>query len=280
LGRWGEVVHYFDCQIAPIEFQTDWRAMDKSSETNRTDGAKSSFSGTKILVLVSLVAVVSVSYWQLGSRLSLESITDQNRLLQQYKQQHPLFVYAIATLIYVMVTGLSLPGAAVMTLFYGWYLGLVPGFLIVSFASTAGASLAFLVSRYLFRDAIRNQFAAHADRFHESLEKEGPIFLFTLRLVPAIPFFVINAVMGLTPIKLKTFWWVSQLGMLPGTLVYIYAGSSVPSLEALAENGIYAAFSASQMARILAALVLLGIFPLFARYLLARLLPKKTKGQE
>ena len=91
-------------------------------------------------------------------------------------------------------------------------------------------------------------------------------FLFTLRLIPAVPFFVINAVMGLTPIKTRTFWWVSQLGMLAGTAVFVYAGSSVPNLQALADDGINAVFNPTQMAQIIGAFVLLGIFPLVVRY--------------
>lgn len=174
-------------------------------------------------------------------------------------------VYGVAFLVYVVVTGLSLPGAAVLTLVYGWYFGLFRGIVLVSFASTAGATLAFLLSRFLFRDAIQKRFGQRLDSFNESLEREGPFFLFTMRLIPAVPFFVINAVMGLTPIRTTTFWWVSQLGMLAGTAVYVYAGSSVPNLQALADDGIGAVFSLSQLAQIVTAFVLLGLFPLIVR---------------
>ena len=126
--------------------------------------------------------------------------------------------------------------------------------------------MAFLLSRLIFREAIQNRFGDRLSSFTVSLEKEGPFFLFTLRLIPAVPFFVINAVMGLTPIKTFTFWWVSQFGMLAGTAVYVYAGSRVPNLKALADDGIHAVFSPSQMTQIIIAFVILGLFPLVVRY--------------
>lgn len=129
-----------------------------------------------------------------------------------------------------------------------------------------GATLAFLLSRFLFRDFIQDRFGDRLENFNQSLEREGPFFLFTLRLVPAVPFFVINAVMGLTPIKTTTFWWVSQLGMLAGTVVFVYAGSSVPSLQTLAEERINAVFTPRQFTQILLAFVLLGTFPLAVRW--------------
>ena len=186
--------------------------------------------------------------------------------LRDYQAQHPVLVFAIAFLIYVTVTGMSLPGAAGLTLVYGWYFGFVESLVLVSFASTLGATIAFLFSRYLFRDAIMNRFGDRLAKFNESLEREGSFYLFTLRLIPAIPFFIVNAVMGLTPLKPWTFWWVSQIGMLGGTAVFCYAGSSVPNLATLAEKGVNAAFSSTQMAQIIGAFVLMGAFPLVARW--------------
>ena len=139
-----------------------------------------------------------------------------------------------------------------------------------------GATLAFLLSRFLFRDFIQGRFGERLDSFNQSLEREGPFFLFTLRLVPAVPFFVINAVMGLTPIKTTTFWWVSQLGMLAGTVVFVYAGSSVPSLQTLAEERINAVFTPRQFTQILLAFVLLGTFPLAVRWGM-KLFPRKQR---
>ncbi len=220
----------------------------------------------KLGILLLLVGIVGVGYTQFGDTLSLANLAKQESQLREFQQLHPVLVFGIAFLIYVVVTGLSLPGAAVLTLLYGWYFGLLPGIIVVSFASTMGATLAFLLSRFLFRDAIQRRFGDRLTKFNESLEREGPFFLFTLRLIPAVPFFVINAVMGLTPIRTLTFWWVSQLGMLAGTAVYVYAGSSVPSLQTLADNGINAVFTPSQFSQIFLAFVLLGTFPLAVRW--------------
>ncbi len=178
----------------------------------------------------------------------------------------------------MIVTGLSLPGATVLSLIYGWYFGWVRGMVVVSFSSTAGASLAFLLSRFLFRDLVQRRFGDRLQSFNQSLEREGPFYLFSLRLIPAVPFFIINAVMGLTPIRLRTFWWVSQLGMLPGTVVYVYAGSSVPSLQTLADKGVSAAFTPQQLTQILIAFVVLGVFPLVVRRIL-KLFQHKTPRQ-
>ncbi len=225
---------------------------------------KSSWWKFGIFALVAIIAVVL--YTQFGSYLSLASLADQESALRDYQVQHPVLVFAIAFLVYVAVTGMSLPGAAALTLMYGWYFGFAEGLLLVSFASTLGATVAFLLSRYLFREAIMSRFGSRLEKFNESLEQEGAFYLFTLRLIPAVPFFIVNAVMGLTPLKTSTFWWVSQLGMLAGTIVFVYAGSSVPNLTTLADKGVNAAFSPAQMMQLVGAFVLLGVFPLVARW--------------
>jgi uncharacterized membrane protein YdjX (TVP38/TMEM64 family) len=229
--------------------------------------AGSSTSGWHKLILLALLAVlIIVGYTQFRETLTLTSLAQKEAQLREVQHQHPVLVYGAAFLLYVMVTGLSLPGATVLTLVYGWYFGVLRGVIVVSFASTTGATLAFLMSRFLFRDAIQRRFGDRLEKFNQALEREGPFFLFTLRLIPAVPFFVINAVMGLTPIRTRTFWWVSQLGMLAGTVVYVYAGSSVPSLRTLAEEGIHAVFTPGQLTQIVAAFALLGLFPLAVRW--------------
>ena len=242
--------------------------------------AASPFPWKKLLFFLGVAGLAIVAYFQFGDLLSLDALAKQEYQLRQFQQQHPVLVYGIAFAIYVAVTGLSLPGAAVLTLLYGWYFKLLPGLILVSFASTMGATLAFLLSRFLFRDFIQNRFGERLTSFNESLEREGPFFLFTLRVVPAVPFFVINAVMGLTPIKTRTFWWVSQLGMLAGTVVYVYAGSSVPSLQQLAEKGINAVFTPQQFSQIIVAFVLLGTFPLAVRWGMKFLKRKQSDAGE
>jgi uncharacterized membrane protein YdjX (TVP38/TMEM64 family) len=232
-------------------------------------GSASGGGFRKRLIVFGLVAAaVAGGYYFLSDYLSLEALAEQEQRLRDLQHEYPLFAYGLAFLVYVAVTGLSFPGATVLTLAYGWFFGLVRGFVLLSFASTAGATLAFLLSRYLFRDAVQRRFGDRLARFNEALDRDGAFYLFTLRLIPVVPFFVINAVMGLTPIRTLTYWWVSQLGMLPGTAVYVYAGSSVPSLKTLAEDGIGAVLSPEQLGRLLVAFALLGLFPLAVRWTL------------
>jgi len=227
----------------------------------------------KLGVLAGVLVAIAVGYAQFGDSLSLDSLAGREAELRQYQEQYPILVYGIAFLIYVAVTGLSLPGAAGLTLLFGWYFGFWRGLVLVSFASTMGATLAFFLSRYLFRDAIQRRFGDRLTAFNKSLEQEGAFYLFTLRLIPAIPFFIINVVMGLTPIRPRTYWWVSQLGMLPGTAVYVYAGSSVPNLKTLAEKGLGGILSP----QLIVAFVLLGIFPLIVKKVMQRLRPANTQ---
>jgi uncharacterized membrane protein YdjX (TVP38/TMEM64 family) len=222
----------------------------------------------RLVVLAILVVAIAVGYVLLSDVLTLDTLARHERQLRDLQQRHPVFAYGAAFLVYVLVTGFSLPGALVLSPAYGWFFGLAPGAILVSFASTTGATLAFLLSRYLFHDAVQHRFGDRLKRFNEAWRRDGPYALFTLRLIPIAPFFVINAVMGLMPIRTVTFWWVSQLGMLPGTLVYVYAGASVPSLQELAAEGIGAVFSTGQWIRLLIAFALLGLFPLVVRWTL------------
>lgn len=236
-----------------------------SNQDDKPNSTAGSGLGTKLLVMACVACAAAIGYWQLGGNLNLENLARQESHLRAFQQQHPVLVYGVAFLVYVAVTGLSLPGATILTLTYGWYFGFLRGVIVVSFSSTAGATLAFLLSRFLFRDVIQRRFRDRLDNFNRALEREGPFYLFSLRLIPAVPFFVINAVMGLTPIRARTFWWVSQLGMLPGTAVYVYAGSSVPNLRTLADKGLSAVFTPGQLTQILVAFVVLGVFPPIVR---------------
>lgn len=226
----------------------------------------------KLGLLAIVVGVAAVVFWQFRDTLNLSFLAKQESQLRQWQNTSPIAVAVGALLIYVAVTGLSLPGATVLTLAYGWYFGFWQGFLIVSFGSTAGATLAFLLSRYLFRDWVQSKLQQRFARIHTAFEREGAYYLFTLRLVPVIPFFVINAVMGLTSIKVATFWWVSQLGMLPGTAAYVYAGSTVPSLQSLAEDGVSGVLSWQMFA----AFAVVGLLPLVVK----KVLPQKSRQIE
>ncbi|MFH1303035.1 MAG: TVP38/TMEM64 family protein [Planctomycetota bacterium] len=232
-----------------------------NEEPTSPPSRQSSYKG-RVFLLVGLLLTFGLVYWQFGDLLSLKEIAARESSFRDYQLENPWIVYGLAFVAYVVVAGLSLPGAAGMTLLLGWLFGFGRGVLVVSFASTAGASIAFLMSRYLMRDAIQNRFGTRLQSFNAALAREGALYLFSLRLIPAVPFFVINVVMGLTPLRLRTFWWVSQLGMLPGTAAYVYAGASVPSLQFIVERGVSSIVSP----RLLIAFVVLGLFPLIAKY--------------
>ncbi len=211
----------------------------------------------KLLLAAVVLALVTVFFTlDLGQYFSLEFFKSQQAGIDAYYRANPWQTALAYFIIYVAVTGLSLPGAALMTLAGGAIFGLLWGTVIVSFASTIGATLAFLVSRFLLRDVMQSRFGDSLKAVNEGIKKDGAFYLFTLRLVPAFPFFVINLVMGLTPIRALTFLFVSQIGMLAGTIVYVNAGTQLAKLESL--SGILSP-------GLIASFTLLGVFPLLAR---------------
>jgi len=226
---------------------------------------------TRVVILVSLVAAGVVGYWLLGDKLTLGYLAEQEVQLRAAQQAQPMRAYGVAFLIYVVATGLSLPVLTGLSLGYGWIFGIVPGIILASFASTAGATVAFLLSRYLFRDFVQSRFRYRVNWLNDHLKRDGVFFLFTLRMLPAIPFTVINSVAGLTSLGVVTFWWVTQLGMLPATCIYVYAGSIVPSLAVLADRGVQAAFTGMQLLKIFLAFGLLAIFPFATRWAVRRM---------
>lgn len=208
--------------------------------------------------IVILLFIAAFFLFDLGQYLSLEYFNSQRDAISSYQTENPLQTALIYFLVYIAVTGLSLPGAAVLTLAGGAIFGLWWGLLIVSFASTLGATIAFLVSRLLLRDWVQSRFGKNLKAINQGIEKEGAFYLFTLRLVPIFPFFVINLLMGLTPIRVLQFFFVSQVGMLAGTLVYVNAGTQLAQIDSL--SGILSP-------GLLLSFVLLGIFPLLAKKL-------------
>ena len=216
-------------------------------------------SPKKLLTLVLLVAGVTAFFaFDLGHYASLAYIKQRQGDFAAYYAQRPALVSAVYFALYVAVTGLSLPGAVIMTLAGGAIFGLLWGTVLISFASTLGATLAMLAARTVLRDSIEKRFGKRLTELNKGVEREGAFYLFTLRLIPAMPFFVLNLLMGLTRMKTWTYFWVSQLGMLAGTVVYVYAGTAlakVDSLRGIASPGLIGAF------------VLLGIFPLVTKKL-------------
>ena len=246
---------------------TDSAPLDHSPSEPDSASSRSRWKLIVFLILAVAIAVLGVVF---RDALSLQSLAAHESDLRAFQSEHSVLVYALAFLVYVSVTGLSLPGAAALTLVYGWYFGFARGVILVSFASTTGATIAFLSSRYLLRESVEARYGESMRTFQQRLEAEGAFYLFTLRLIPAVPFFVINLAMGLTPIPARTYWWVSQLGMLPGTAVYVYAGSRVPNLNVLAEEGVSAVIAPTQLLQLTFAFALLGIFPLAVRWTLSR----------
>jgi len=212
---------------------------------------------TRTVFLLAIIAVIAL-FFALGGQhyLTLETLKTQQAYFADYRDQHRNLAIVLYSLIYIVATGLSIPGAAVLTLAGGALFGLLWGSVIVSFASTIGATLAFLSARYLFRDQIAARFGRQLKTIDAGIARDGPFYLFTLRLLPIFPFFAINVLMGLSKIKTQTFYWYSQIGMLPGTLVYVNAGTQLGKLDSLAD-----VLSPS----VLFSLVLLGIFPLIAK---------------
>jgi uncharacterized membrane protein YdjX (TVP38/TMEM64 family) len=210
------------------------------------------------LVILAIILALAVALYQLGLKdyLTLDAVKAQQGNFAQSYADNPLLVIGIFSLVYVISTALSLPGAALLTLLGGALFGLVTGLVVVSFASSIGATLAFLGSRFLLRDWVQAKFGDKLKAINDGVAKDGAFYLFSLRLIPVVPFFVINLAMGLTPIRTRTYYWVSQLGMLLGTLVYVNAGTQLARIESLgdiASPGLLASFAA------------LGLFPWIAR---------------
>ncbi|PLX74137.1 MAG: pyridine nucleotide-disulfide oxidoreductase [Azoarcus sp.] len=214
----------------------------------------------KLAVVAAVASAIALFFiLDLGQYLNLQNLKDQQTAIEAFRDENVLLSVSIYFVIYVLMAALSLPGAALLTLAGGAVFGLLWGTVIVSFASTIGATLAFLMSRFLLRNWVEQRFGQRLQAIDAGVRREGAFYLFTLRLVPAFPFFLVNLLLGLTAMKTRTYYWVSQLGMFAGTIVYVNAGTQLGKLESL--SGILSP-------GLLSSFVLLGIFPLIARKLL------------
>lgn len=210
------------------------------------------------VVLVALVAVLAAAYFalDLGDYLDLAYLKQAHERVVAGVDAHPVTATAAFFTAYVLVTAASLPGAAVMTLAAGAVFGLAWGVVLVSFASSVGATLAMLIARKVLGEWVQSRFDEQLHAVNRGLDRDGGFYLFSLRMVPLFPFFVINLVMGLTRIRAWTFYWVSQTGMLAGTFVYVFAGTQIAAVDSLSDV---------LSPGMIAALSLLGLFPLLAR---------------
>jgi pyruvate/2-oxoglutarate dehydrogenase complex dihydrolipoamide dehydrogenase (E3) component/uncharacterized membrane protein YdjX (TVP38/TMEM64 family) len=224
----------------------------------------------KALVLAAIALAVAAFFALGGPRyLTFQHIKAHQESITSWYGMHPWATVAIFFAAYVAVTGLSLPGAAIMTLVAGAIFGLLWGTIIVSFASSIGATIAFLASRFLLRDWVQARFGGFLRSMNEGIKREGGLYLFSLRLIPVVPFFAINLAMGLTQIKARTFYWVSQLGMLLGTLVYVNAGTQLSRISTVEDI---------LSAKLVGAFVLLGLFPLIAKRVVAAVKAHRVYG--
>jgi pyruvate/2-oxoglutarate dehydrogenase complex dihydrolipoamide dehydrogenase (E3) component/uncharacterized membrane protein YdjX (TVP38/TMEM64 family) len=221
----------------------------------------------RLLLILLIITLISIWFiFDLGQFLTLDYFRGQQASIEAWKSENPLTAAALYAATYITVAALSLPGAAILTLVGGAIFGLLWGTVIVSFASTIGATLAFFVSRFLLQNWVQQRFGNKLKTINEGIKKEGAFYLFTLRLVPLFPFFIINLLMGLTPVRAVTFYWVSQVGMLAATLVYVNAGTQLAQIESL--QGILSP-------ELLFSFILLGLFPLLAKKILTQIKQKK-----
>jgi uncharacterized membrane protein YdjX (TVP38/TMEM64 family) len=225
----------------------------------------------KKIAVVGVVVALVVVFFALDLRqyLTLSYIKESQENFQALYAEHRAGVIAAYMAIYILVTSLSLPGAAVMTLAGGAMFGLLVGTVVVSFASTIGATLACAVSRFVLRDWVQAKVGDRLRTVNDGIEREGAFYLFTMRLIPAIPFWLINLTMGLTRMRIVTFYWVSQVGMLAGTIVYVNAGKELARIDSL--SGILSP-------RLIGSFVLLGLFPIIAKKLVGLYKARKAKS--
>ena len=221
----------------------------------------------KRLALLLFLAALVAAFFLLGLQrsLTLDSLKASREAFDELHAHYGLLLTLAYMAVYVLVTGLSLPGALALSLAGGALFGFWTGVVAVSFAGSLGATCACSAARYLFRDAVQRRFGHRLGRINQGMAEEGALYLFFLRLVPVFPFFVINLVMGLTSLRLRTFYWVSQLGMLPATLVFVNAGTQLATVERpwdILSPGVLASFA------------LLGLFPLAVKKIMARVRPR------
>ncbi len=218
------------------------------------------------LILLATILFLGVNF---GQYLTLENAKAQQAALNTFIDQNFVFAAATYFLAYIAITAFSIPGAAVVTLLGAALFGFWTSLLLVSFASTIGATIAFLSSRYLLREWVQSKFGNKLNAINQGVEKDGAFYLFSLRLIPVFPFFLINLLMGLTPMSVARFYLTSQIGMLPGTAVYLNAGTQLATIDSL--SGIVSP-------TVLASFALLGLFPIIAKWVMNKVRPAQVQN--
>lgn len=224
----------------------------------------------KLALIIFFIIVIGLFFaLDLAQYLNLAYIKSQQEAINRYYSLNPIQTGLIFFISYVLITGVSLPGASIMTLIGGAIFGVTWGTILVSFGSVLGATMAFLVVRYLFHDFVQKRYSKQLEPINKGIEKEGGFYLFTIRLVPAFPFFIINALMALTPIKTINFALVSQIGMFPATVVYVNAGTQLAKIESLSDI---------LSTELIISFVLLGIFPLLTKKIMEYVKQKRQNN--
>lgn len=216
---------------------------------------------TKVLLGCVVLALIAAFFiFDPNQYFNLEYLKEQRASLQNLNAENPLLIAGAFFLVYVAFTALALPAALLLTVSAGAIFGFIKGTIIVSFASTIGATVAFLLTRYLFHDSIQAKFGDRLETINNGIEREGAFYVFGLRLVPYFPFFMVNALLALTKLKTWTYYWASQLGMLAATAVFVNAGTQLAEIQSLGDI---------VSPKLLASFALLGVFPIVAKYALA-----------
>ncbi|ENL6070245.1 hypothetical protein VCSRO155_0600 [Vibrio cholerae] len=223
----------------------------------------------KLIIAIVLIAIAALLVTQFSQYLTLDVAKAKQAELANYIDAHLLQAALIYFVVYVLLTAFSIPGATVVTLLGAALFGFWLSLLLASFASTIGATLAFLSSRFLLRDWVQAKFADKLQTINQGIERDGAFYLLSLRLIPIFPFFLINLVMGLTPISTWRYYWVSQLGMLPGTAVYLNAGTQLAEISSLGQI---------VSLPVLASFVLLGVFPIVVKWLMGKVQQRATQS--
>ncbi|MGT3829704.1 TVP38/TMEM64 family protein [Vibrio cholerae] len=223
----------------------------------------------KLIIAIVLIAIAALLVTQFSQYLTLDVAKAKQAELANYIDAHLLQAALIYFVVYVLLTAFSIPGATVVTLLGAALFGFWLSLLLASFASTIGATLAFLSSRFLLRDWVQAKFADKLQTINQGIERDGAFYLLSLRLIPIFPFFLINLVMGLTPISTWRYYWVSQLGMLPGTAVYLNAGTQLAEISSLGEI---------VSLPVLASFVLLGVFPIVVKWIMGKFQQRATQS--
>ncbi|EPF7974920.1 TVP38/TMEM64 family protein [Vibrio harveyi] len=218
------------------------------------------------LILLATIIFLGVNF---GQYLTLENAKAQQEALNTFISENFVFAAATYFFAYIAITAFSIPGAAVVTLLGAALFGFWTSLLLVSFASTIGATIAFLSSRYLLREWVQSKFGNKLGAINQGVEKDGAFYLFSLRLIPVFPFFLINLLMGLTPMAIARFYLTSQIGMLPGTAVYLNAGTQLATIDSL--SGIVSP-------TVLASFALLGLFPIIAKWVMNKVRPAQVQN--